>query len=142
MKTVSRIIIISMAVLLWNCQEADKEYIHDKTTIDAMICRASHTGSSFEGQISEYHNNGILVQGELIESEIVGGYGRILFEVSQSLQDDVDLTNIYLIATLTWDQSITPSLSGRHDITGEGIVVTVKSGIGTTRSYRIQGEYK
>jgi small nuclear ribonucleoprotein (snRNP)-like protein len=143
MKAVNKIIIISMAILLWNCAEADKEFVHDSTTISQMICRAKSDGTEFRATIVEYDKNGNqILTDEFTEKDVTGGYGRVFFEVSQSMIDEVDLTNILVIATLSWDQTITPTLSGRHDITGEGIVITVKSGIGTTRSYRIQGEYK
>ena len=129
-------------MLLGACAEADKEFVHDSNTISQMICKAVHGGSEFRGEIYEYDRNGQEVTGEFTQQDVEGGYGIILFEVLQTLQDDVDLTNIYLVATLTWDQFITPSLSGRHDITGDGIIITVKSGVGTTRQYRVRGYYE
>ena len=142
MKIASKILIISMTVLFWSCAEADEEFVHDSTIITQMICRAQHGGTEFRATILEYDKNGNLITGEFTEKDVEGGYGRAIFEVSQSLEDEVDLTNVYVTATLSWDQFITPTLSGRHDITGDGIVITVKSGTGTTRSYRIQGEYR
>ena len=127
--------------MLCSCQEADEEFVHDTTTISQITCRASVGGAEFIGTILEYNQNGTLVEGEFTEADVAGGYGRIYFEIPFTLQDDIDLTRVLLTANLTWDQFITPHLGGRHDITGEGIVITVKSGIGTTRSYRIQGEY-
>jgi len=142
MKNISKILILSMTVLLWTCAEADEEFVHDSTIISQMICRAKHGGTEFRATIIEYNKDGKPMTEEFTEEDVKGGYGRVFFEVSESLSDEVDLTNVYLIATLTWDQFITPTLSGRHDITGEGIIITVKSGIGTKRYYRIQGEYK
>ena len=142
MKNIGLILTASLAMLLCNCVEADKEFVHDSNTISQMICRASHGSSEFRGEIHEFDKNGSEVSSGFTQKEIEGGYGIILFEISKSLQDDVNLSNIYLIATLTWDQSITPSLSGRHDITGDGIIITVKSGVGTTRQYRVKGDYK
>jgi len=141
-KKIGIILGVSMTILLWNCAEADKEFVHDSNTISQMICRASHGSSEFRGEIHEFDKEGNEVAGEFTQQEVEGGYGIILFEISQSLQDDVDLTNVYLVATLKWDQSITPSLSGRHDITGDGIIITVKSGVGTTRQYRVRGYYQ
>ena len=141
-KKIGIILGVSMTILLWNCAEADKEFVHDSNTISQMICRASHGSSEFRGEIHEFDKGGKEVASDFAQQEVEGGYGIILFEISQSLKDDVDLSNVYLVATLTWDQSITPSLSGRHDITGDGIIITVKSGIGTTRQYRVRGYYQ
>ena len=132
---------VSMAVLLWACVKADKEFIHDSNTLSQMICKASHGASEFRGAISEFDQNGNPVTGEFTQQDVEGGFGQIIFEIPQLLKDDVDLTNIFLVATLTWDQLITPSLSGRHDITGDGITITVTSGAGTTRQYMIRGIY-
>ena len=130
-----------ITLMLCSCGKADKEYEHDSNTISQMICRASHGSSEFIGIIYEYDKNGKLVPGEITQDKVEGGYGIIVFDVSISLKDEVDLTNIYLVATLSWDQSITPSLSGRHDISGDGIIITVKSGTGAIRQYRVKGEY-
>jgi hypothetical protein len=131
-----------MAVSLWNCAEADPEFVHNTNTISQMICQASHTGGQFPGTITEYDENGKIVVGNFTQNDVEGGYGLILFAVSASLQNDVDLTNVYLKATVTYDEIITPSLSGRHNITGDGIIITVKSGVGTTRQYRVRGFYE
>jgi len=146
MKTIKKIgliLSVSMTILLWNCAEADKEYVHDSNIISQMVCSATHGGSEFLGEIHEFDKGGNEVtDSAFTQQQVEGGYGLILFHISQSLQSDVDLTNIYLVATLTYDQFITPSLSGRHDITGDGIIITVKSGVGTTRQYRIRGDYQ
>jgi len=134
--------VCSMTVLLWNCAKADKEFVHDSNIISQMICKAAHGSSEFRGVISEFDKNGNPLADKFEQKDAEGGYGIIMFEISKSLQDDVNLENIYLVATLTWDQSITPSLSGRHNITGDGIVITVKSGVGSERQYRIRGIYK
>lgn len=131
-----------MAVVLWNCAEADPEFVHNTNTISQMVCRTTPAGGDNLGTIYEYDKNGDLVTGEFTQEDVEGGYGLVLFSVSISLQADVDLTNIYLRATVTYDEFITPSLSGTHDITGDGIVITVKSGIGTTRQYRVRGYYE
>jgi len=142
MKIINKIIILSIALMFWACSEADKEFVHDSNTISQMICRATHGGSEFRGVIYEFDKNDNEVTGSFTQKDVEGGYGLILFEISKSLQADIDLTKIYLIATLSWDQFITPSLSGRHDITGDGIIITVKSGVGTTRYYRVRGYYQ
>jgi hypothetical protein len=83
-----------------------------------------------------------MVTGDFTQEEVEGGYGLITFVIPASLKDDIDLTSVYLTATLTYDEFITPTLSGKHDISGDGIIITVKSGTGTTREYRVRGYYE
>jgi len=141
-KNLGLMLCVSIAVLLWSCAKADKEYIHDTNTISQMVCSASHGSSEFRGKIHEFDKDGNELPEGFTQQQAEGGYGIILFEISQSLSDDVDISNVYLVATLKYDESITPSLSGRHNITGDGIIFTVKSGIGTTRQYRVRGYYQ
>ena len=134
--------ILAMVVLTYSCAKADEEFVHRTNTISEMICKASHGGGEFQGAIYEYNANDELMTGSFNQEDIEGGYGLIIFAIPQTLEKDIDLTNIYLTATLTYDEIITPSLSGRHDITGDGIIITVKSGVGTTRRYRVRGYYE
>ena len=124
------------------CAEADPEFVHDTNTISQMICRTSPGGADYIGAIYEYDEDGEMVVGAFTQNDVEGGYGLILFPISLSLQNDVDLTNIYLRATVTFDEFISPTLSGKHDITGDGIIITVTSGVGTTRQYRVRGYYE
>jgi len=168
MKTIHKISIILsvfMTMMLSNCAKSDKEFVHDSNTISQIVCKASYgthgngssEGTEFRGVIYEYDKNEKLVakDGKLVtddgkdatgeeftQQDVEGGYGRIIFEIPAPYMEIVDLSNIYLVATLDWDQFITPSLTGRHDITGDGIIITVKSGVGTTRQYRIQGSFE
>lgn len=134
--------VFAVTVLLQSCAEADDEFVHSKTTISQMICKASHGSGEFRGEIYEYNKNDELMSDEFTQEDIEGGYGLILFAIPKSLEGDVDLTSIYLVATVTYDEFITPSLSGKHDITGDGIIITIKSGVGTTRRYRVRGYYE
>lgn len=142
--------ILGIAVLpflLQGCEKPDAEFVHTTNTISQMICCASHGGTEFIGSIYEYDKDGNMVSSpdnkvDFTQEQIEGGYGLIIFAVSESLSSDVDLANIYLKATLAWDEVVTPSLSGRHDITGDGIIITVTSGTGTTRQYRVRGYYE
>ncbi|MDR0692296.1 MAG: hypothetical protein LBF69_04585 [Prevotellaceae bacterium] len=129
-------------LLFSTCVEADPEFVHDTNTISQMVCRTTPAGTDYLGVIYEYDKNENSVIGEFTQKEVEGGYGLILFAIPLSLQSNVDLTTIYLRATVTYDEFITPSLSGTHDITGDGIIITVKSGIGTTRQYRVRGYYE
>lgn len=146
MKRITKITIlilsITLTVLLWRCTDADEDHVHNINTISQMVCKAQHGSSEFRGEIIEFDKDENQVSAPFTQEEVEGGYGLILFAISKSLEKDVDLTNIYLTATVTYDEFITPSLSGRHDITGDGIIITVKSGIGTTRQYRVRGYYE
>lgn len=138
------ILSISMSVSLSNCADENEEYkfVHDVNTISQMVCKASHSSGEYRGEIYEFTKDGVMIEGSFTQQDVEGGYGLILFPIAKSLEKDVDLTNIYLKATITYDEFITPSMSGKHDITGEGIIITVKSGVGTTRKYRVRGYYE
>ena len=150
MKTLRKmtfILSMAMTVMLWSCtEEADKEFVHDSNTISQMICKASHGTTEFIGKIYEYSKDATLVSEggdkEFSQKDVEGGYGIIVFEIPAPYMSTVDLKNIYLVATLDWDQFVTPTLTGRHDITGDGIIITVKSGTGTKRSYRVMGSFE
>jgi len=106
-----------------------------------MFCRGSHSVNPIYGTIYEYDRNGDIVTFDFEQEDIEGGYGIIVFTVSSAFRNEIDLENVYLVASLSWDQIITPSLSGRHDITGDGFIIKVTSGVGTTRHYRIRGYF-
>lgn len=133
---------LSIAFLAWSCEEADDEFVHTKNVIKNISCKAIQGGSEFVGEIHEYDKDGNLMEGPFTQEDVEGGYGLVLFPVSQSLSDEVDLTSVYLTAGLEYDQIVTPSLSGKHDISGEGMVIGVKSGVGTVRYYRLRGYYE
>lgn len=131
-------------ISMWNCADENKEYIftHDTNTISQMICKASHNGGEFIGEITEFNKDEEIVEGSFSQEDVEGGYGLILFAIPKTLENDVDLTSVYLMATVTYDEIITPSLSGKHDITGDGIIINVTSGVGTKRQYRVRGFYE
>ena len=134
--------ILLVSLFVQSCAEADEEFVHRTNTISQMICKASHGGGEFIGAIYEYNKNDVLMTDHFTQEDVEGGYGLIIFAIPQTLEKDIDLTNIYLKATLTYDEVITPTLSGRHNITGDGIIIKVKSGVGTTRRYRVRGYYE
>lgn len=125
-----------------SCEDADDEFVHDSNTIAQMMCSVSHSGSQIKGTIYEYDKDGNLLNEGFSKEQAEGGYGIIVFKVPASQAEDFDLSNVYLSASLTYDEFVTPTLSGRHDITGDGIIFTVKSGTGTLRQYRVKGEYE
>ena len=135
-------------LILCGCPTADEEFVHDSNTIAQMMCRATKGGGSeFIADIFEFDKNEKPVLGEFTQEEVEGGYGIISFIVPATLKDEIDLKNVYLVANLSWDQFISPSLSGRHNILWDettdegGIYITVTSGVGTKRPYRVIGHY-
>jgi len=131
-----------MALMVQSCAKANEEFVHETNTISQMICKGSLSGGEYAGTIYEYNKKGELMTGSFTNEEINGGYGIIMLSIPESLRKDVDLTKVYLRATVTYDEMITPSLLGYHDISGDGIIITVKSGTGTTRQYRVRGVYE
>jgi hypothetical protein len=133
-----------ITILLASCAKENEEFIfaHKSNMITQMTCKASHSGGEFQGEIYEFSKEGQLMEASATQEELEGGYGLILFPISATLSKDIDLTSIYLKATVTYDELITPSLSGRHNISGDGIIITVKSGERTKRQYRIRGYFE
>lgn len=147
----SNIIALAIAIVtlgFCGCAEADPEFVHTDNLISAMVCMNGRTNdaSSINGTIFEYDKDGVLLEKGFTAEEAEGGSGVITFVVSQEQREDFDLSHVYLRATLTWDESITPTLSGIQNIDPvekpEGIVVGVKSGVGKVRKYRILGYYE
>lgn len=138
------ILSISLATSMWSCAEVNDDFVfvHDTNTISQMICKASHNAGEFKGEIIEFDKDGEIVEVGFSQEDIEGGYGLIRFSIPKTMENDIDLSNVYLIATVTYDEIITPSLSGKHDITGDGLIISVKSGVGSTRQYRVRGIYE
>ncbi len=131
------------------CGKVDEDFVHTDNLISAMVCMNGRTNDalSIDGTIYEYDKDGQLLPADFTPEQAEGGSGVIVFIVSQHDREDFDLTRVYLRATLTWDEFITPSLSGLKDIlvTEEnpgGLEITVTSGVGTQRKYRIMGTYE
>lgn len=131
-------------LLISGCAKENPDYIfiHENNLISQLIVSASHSSGEFRGEIYEYNRDGDLMEGDFTLEDVKDGYGLILVPISKTLENDVDLTNVYLRATVTYDAMISPSLSGRHDISGDGMIVTVTSGENTKRQYRIRGYYE
>ncbi len=143
-KTGLWIVCLLMCISQWNCaKENDKYiYVHDNNLISQMICKATQSSGEFRGEIYEFNKDGVMMKDKFSQKDIEGGYGLILFPISKSLEKDIDLSSVILRATVTYDELITPTLSGRHDISGEGMIITVSSGEGTKRQYRIRGYFE
>jgi|SRR5690606_2016029 len=126
------------------CEKENEEFIfaHENNLISQLIASVSHSGAEFRGEIHEFNRDGERMESSFTLEEVKDGYGLILVPISKSLEKDVDITNMYLRATVTYDAIISPSLSGRHDISGEGLIITVTSGERTKRQYRIRGYYE
>ena len=132
---------------LQGCADADPNFVHDDCFISQLIARGTRAGSDFIGTIYEYDKNGQLLQPGFAPEDAVGGSGVITFIISAEDADQIDLTACYLRATLTFDEYITPTMSGRHNIlcteeNPDGKVFTVRSGENTVRKYRVMGIYE
>ncbi len=137
-----------MTLGMAGCEDADPEFVHTDNFISAMVCMNGRTNaaSSIDGVIYEYDKDGNQLPTGFKPEEATGGSGAVIFYVTQEDREDFDLRKVYLRATLTWDESITPSLSGLKNIdptdNPEGIVIAVKSGDNHVRKYRIMGVYE
>lgn len=134
---------------LTGCEEAGENFVHTNNLISAMVCENARTNDAktINGTIYEYSKDGALLQEGFTAEDAEGGSGVIVFVVSPEERKDFDLTCVYLRATTTWDEMITPSLSGTHNILvddehPDGMVIAVRSGIDTVRKYRIMGIYE
>lgn len=136
--------VLMLSIVLSGCAKENEEYIfvHDSNLIRGMTCQQAHTGGQFRGEIYEFDKDGQLMEGDFTQEEIEGGYGLILFPISASLQDEIDLTSMYLKAEVSYDMIITPTLTGKKDISGEGLIITVTSGEKTKRQYRVRGFFE
>lgn len=147
----TNIIALTIAIVtfgFYGCAEADPEFVHTDNFISAMVCMNGRTNDaqSITGTIYEYNKDGVLLDNNFTAEEAEGGSGVITFVVNHEQRESFDLSRVYLRATLTWDESITPSLSGLQNIDPDerpdGIVVGVKSGVNKVRKYRIMGFYE
>lgn len=131
-----------------SCSEADPEFVHTDNFISAMVCMNGRTNdaATIDGIIYEYDKDGNMLQPGFTAEEAAGGSGVVIFYVSQHDRNDFDLRRVYLRANLTWDEMITPSLSGLQNIHPDdfpdGMVIGVKSGVNKVRKYRIMGLYE
>lgn len=143
------IALISMAALC-SCQEADKDFEHDNNLISDMRLKMNTSAEGIAGTIYEYNAEGELVPPEMVTLEAVkGGYGRIVFELDPALRSTYTPERCYLTASLTFDEIISPGLSGLKNIcnrdengVAQGIDIIVTSGIGTTRRYNVVGYFE
>lgn len=134
---------------LTGCAEADPNFIHTDNLIQAIVCENARTNDarSINGVIYEYDKNGSLLEAGFTPEQAEGGSGVIVFMVSPEDKKYFDLTQVYLRATLKFDAIVSPGLSGRHNILvddehPDGMLISVTSGIGTVRKYRIMGIYE
>ncbi len=148
---------VAFAVSFTGCEKADPEFVHTNNFISGMelnTTRDNGGGIQIMGKIYEYDKNGSLLpefdatKVDNIPDEAWGGSGVIIFTVPPEHRKNVDLTSVFLRATLVWDEVITPSLTyKRHNILvddehPEGMVIAVTSGVGEVRKYRIMGTYE
>jgi len=150
---ISFIVMAMLSLVFIGCEKADPEFVHTDNFISAMTCenfsdKTNPNYKSIDGVIYEYDKDGNLLSGDFTREQAEGGSGVIAFIVSPEDRKVFDLTSVFLRATLTWDEVITPSLTyKRHNILvdeehPDGMVIAVKSGVGTVRKYRIMGIYE
>ena len=137
-----------------SCAETGSEFEHDSNLLKTVSIKTNPGADGIAGEIIEYDAQGQVVPADQVTLEsVAGGHGVVLFELSPLLRGVYDPERCYLGASLTFDQIIRPGLNGIKNITNrdaagvaQGIDITVTSGIGTVRPYKIigyfQGEYK
>lgn len=136
------IMTVIIGVSMTACHEADPEFVHTDNLITTLYMSTSLQGTQYPFTIKEYNAAGELVApADVTPESVAGGYGVASIEFPVSQMEAVDLTKVFLTANVTYDVIIRPGLQGAHDITGDGIVVTVTGGDGKSRKYRIYGEY-
>lgn len=147
------VMVMFFSTMLTGCEKADPEFVHTDNLIEAMTCSNYNVlqnpdYSTIDGVVYEYDKDGNLLPEDFTFEQAEGGSGVIAFIVPAEKRKLFDLTAVFLHATLTWDESITPSLTfKRHNILvddehPDGMVISVRSGIGTVRKYRIMGIYE
>lgn len=146
MKNIFKTVLIAMVLLVFagafsGCHEADPEFVHTDNLITALYMSTTLQGTQYSFTIDEYNADGQLVTENITPESVAGGYGIAHIEFPVSQMEEIDLTKVYLAANVTYDVIIKPGLSGTHDISGEGIVVTATGGDGKARKYRIYGNF-
>lgn len=131
-----------IALVTGGCHEADPEFVHTDNLINQLFMMTTLQGTQHSFTIDEYDANGVLVTENVTAERVDGGYGMAHIEFPISSMDEIDLQNVYLAADVSYDVIITPSLVGLHDISGDGITVSVKGGNGKVRKYRIYGSFE
>lgn len=143
------VVAVTMATTLNSCHDADPEFVHTDNLIQQLYMMTTLQGTQYPFTIEEYDAQGNLVTEDITAERVAGGYGmaHITFPITQV--NDIDLTQVYITATVGYDVIITPCLSGmKHDITAKdedgnlvGFVIKVKAGSGKVRQYRVYGYF-
>lgn len=144
MKTKYCLIFAVAALLLGGCVQADPEFRHTDTMLNACYCVSkTYTTQQVAGTIYEFDKDGNEVYGDALnEKNVEGGYGLIIFNIPSSLKRYIDIKECKVNANTSLDQFVTPPLTGLKDISGDGIIVCVEQrSAGTYRYYRIKGQY-
>lgn len=162
-KILSKVLIAFAAIMMTGvftgCHKADPEFVHVNFYISKLTMRPciDTNAKTYYFDIKEYNANGEEITAELDALQTdeekaalgEGGYGIATVDVPLSDLDEMDLTQAYILAELTYDEIITPGLVGPHDIThpnaegiNQGMTIYVKAGSGKIRPYRIIGNYK
>lgn len=141
--TLKAVVALFVGVFLGACHDADPEYVHTDNLIHALyMMKSAQQDAQLSFTIEEYDAQGNLVTENITPESVAGGYGMARVSVPFSMYEEVDLTRVYLSAEVTYDAIIKPGLTGLHDISGDGIVVSVIGGNGKVRKYRIYGQFE
>lgn len=139
----SATLLLLLCVATNGCHKADPEFAHNDNLIHKLsMMKSAQQDAQLAFTIDEYDAQGNLVTEDITPERVAGGYGMAKVSVPFSMYDDVDLTSVYLSAEVTYDAIITPGLIGLHDISGDGIVISVKAGNGRVRKYRVYGQFE
>lgn len=140
---------VTAAVTLNSCKDADPEFVHTDNLLQQLYMMTTLQGTQYPFVIDEYDAQGNLVTEDVTAERVAGGYGMAHIEFPITQVNDIDLSQVYIVAKVGYDVIITPSLSGiKHDITATdedgnltGFVISVKGGNGKVRKYRVYGYF-
>lgn len=141
--------VVGIGMTMNSCQDADPEFVHTDNLIQQLYMMTSLQGTQYPFVIDEYDAQGNLVTEDVTAESVAGGYGMAHIEFPITQADDIDLSQVYIVAKVGYDVMITPGLGGmKHDITAKdengnlaGFVISVKAGSGKVRKYRIYGYF-
>ncbi|MCM1449801.1 MAG: hypothetical protein NC082_05625 [Clostridiales bacterium] len=145
------LVVAILSIGLSGCSDADPIYVHSDNIITSAACYAGRFSDSPKilADIIEYDKDGNELPEGFTPEQAAGGSGAIVFIVPLDQYSKFDLTNVFVnITGIPYDAVVYPSLTySRHNILvdeehPEGLVISVQSGTGSVRKYRIMGIYE
>lgn len=136
------------AMAFTGCHKADSEFVHTDNLINHLYMTTSLQGTQYAFTIEEFDAKGVLVTDSITAERVAGGYGLAHIEFPLSQKDEIDLTQVFLQADVSYDVIVTPGLVGRHNIIKkndagevEGVLLYATGGNGKVRKYRVTGSF-